>query len=125
MSNVLTFGSTLKDTLASAVETAVGSSATLEFQTSGAAATVATLTLSADPFTGPSSGTITLADTPLQDTNAAGDASPMAQFQIKSAGTTLQVQGTVGTSGEAINFPDGLTVDAGDTVELTSFTITF
>jgi hypothetical protein len=124
MANVLTFGSTLQNTLASAVETAVGSTATLEFQLSGGTE-VATLTLASDPFTGPSSGVITLAGTPLQDTSATGNASPMARFQIKSAGTTMQVQGTVGVSGEAINFAGGVTVDPGDTVELTSFTISF
>jgi hypothetical protein len=120
MANVLTFGSTLQNTLASAVETA----ATLEFQLSGGTE-VATLTLASDPFTGPSSGVITLAGVPLQDTSATGNASPMARFQIKSAGTTMQVQGTVGVSGEAINFAGGVTVDPGDTVELTSFTISF
>ena len=123
MSNVLTFGSTLKDTLADAVDTAVGSTATIEFQTSGGTP-VATASLNNPAFGAASSGVITLdVDPAIQDTDAAGGT--MAKFQIKSGGTTMQVEGTVGTSGEAINFAGGLVVDAGDTVELTSFTITF
>ena len=48
----------------------------------------------------------------------------MAKFRIKSGGTTNQIAGTVSTSGADINFAGGLTVGVGDTVTLTSFTIT-
>jgi hypothetical protein len=48
----------------------------------------------------------------------------MSKFFIKSAGTTTQITGAVATSGSDINFPGGLTVGVGDTVTLTSFTIT-
>jgi hypothetical protein len=48
----------------------------------------------------------------------------MAKFQIKSGGTTVEISGTVSTSGADINFAGGLVVGAGDTVTLTAFTIT-
>ena len=123
MSNVLTFSTTLGNTLADAVDTAVGAAGTLEFATSGNAE-VATLTL-ANPAFGPADAKAIELDTDpvLQDTNA--NAGTMAKFFIKNAGTTTVVEGTVGTSGEAINFAGGVVVEEGDTVELTSFTITF
>ena len=122
MSNVLTFAATLASTLADAVDTAVGAAGTLEFQTSGNAE-VATLTLQNPAFDAATAGLITLEGVPLSDTDAS--AGTMAKFVLKNAGTTVVVTGTVGVSGEAINFSGGVAVEAGDTVELTSFTITF
>ena len=123
MANVLTFSTTLGNTLADAVDTAVGSAGTLEFQTSGNAE-IATLTLTDPAFGDAVDKVITLDTDPvLQDTNAT--AGTMAKFVIKNAGTTTVVTGTVGVSGEAINFAGGVAVETGDTVELTSFTITF
>jgi len=123
MSNVLTFSETLGNTLADAVDTAVGAAGTLEFQTSGNAE-VATLTLANPAFGNAASKAIELdCDPVLQDTDAS--AGTMAKFVIKNAGTTTVVTGTVGVSGEAINFAGGVVVEEGDTVELTSFTITF
>lgn len=117
----LTLATTMRDAIADAVDTLVGTSATLEFQTSGDAE-VATLTLGNPAFGASSSGVITLSGTPLSDTDATGGT--MAKFVIKSAGTTTQITGTVGTSAEDINFAGGVAVTAGDTVQLTSFTIT-
>lgn len=117
----LTLATTMKNAIADQVDTTVGTTATLEFQTSGDVE-VATLTLGNPAFGAASSGTITLSGTPISDTNATGGT--MAKFVIKSGGTTVQITGTVGTSGSDINFAGGLTVGAGDTVTLTSLTIT-
>jgi hypothetical protein len=117
----LTLATTMRNAVADAVDTLVGTSATLEFQTSGDVE-VATLSLGNPAFGAASSGVITLSGTPISDTNATGGT--MAKFVIKSAGTTVQITGAVGTSGSDINFPGGLVVGAGDTVTLTSFTIT-
>lgn len=117
----LTLATTMRDAIADAVDTRIGASATIEFQTSGDVE-VATLSLSNPAFGASSSGTITMSGAPKQDTSATGGT--MAKFVIKSGGTTIEITGTVGTSGQDINFPGGLTVGAGDTVELTSFTIT-
>jgi hypothetical protein len=117
----LTLATTMRDAIADAVDTRVGASATMEFQTSGDVE-VATLTLGNPAFGASSSGVITLSGTPLSDTNATGGT--MAKFVIKSGGTTTEITGTTATSGGDINFAGGLTVGAGDTLTLTSFTIT-
>ncbi len=117
----LTLATTMRNAIADAADTLIGTTATLEFQTSGDVE-VATLTLGNPAFGDAATGVITLSGTPLSDTTATGGT--MAKFKIKSGGTTDQITGTVGTSGQDINFPGGLTVGAGDTVTLTSFTIT-
>jgi hypothetical protein len=117
----LTLATTMRDAIADAVDTRVGTTATMEFQTSGDVE-VATISLANPAFGASSTGTITLGGVPLSDTSATGGT--MAKFVIKSGGTTTEITGTVGTSGENINFPGGLVVGAGDTVTLTSFTIT-
>jgi hypothetical protein len=117
----LTLATTMRDAIADAVDTRIGASATIEFQTSGNSE-VATIALDNPAFGASSSGVITLAGVPLSDTNATGGT--MAKFVIKSGGTTTEITGSVGTSGEDINFAGGLTVGAADTVTLTALTIT-
>lgn len=117
----LTLETAMRDAISNAVDTEVGTTATLEFQTS-VDVEVATLTLGNPAFGASSTGAIALSGTPLSDTTATGGV--MAKFRIKSAGTTNKIAGVVGTSGQDINFAGGLTVGAGDTVTLTSFTIT-
>jgi hypothetical protein len=117
----LTLATTMRDAIADAVDTRVGTTATMEFQTSGDVE-VATISLANPAFGASSTGVITLGGVPLSDTSATGGT--MAKFVIKSGGTTTEITGTVGTSGQDINFAGGLVVGAGDTVTLTSFTIT-
>ena len=117
----LTLATTMRDAIADAVDTLIGTTATLELQDSGNTE-VATIALGSPAFGSSSSGVITMSGAPLSDSSATGGT--MAKFQIKSGGSTVQISGTVGTSGEDINFAGGLTVGAGDTVTLTSFTIT-
>ncbi len=119
----LTLATTMRDAIADQVDTTIGTTATMEFQTA-ASAEVATIALANPAFGSSSTGTITLGGVPLSDTSATGSASPVTKFVIKSGGTTTQITGTVGTTGENINFPGGVTFGAGDTVTLTSFTIT-
>lgn len=117
----LTLVTAMRNAIADAVDTEIGTTATLEFQTSGDVE-IATLTLGNPAFGAASTGVITMTGQPLSDTNATGGT--MAKFAIKSAGTTNKITGTVGTSGQDINFAGGLVIGAGDTVTLTSFTIT-
>lgn len=117
----LTLATTMRDAIADAVDTLIGTTATLELQDSGNTE-IATITLGNPAFGASSTGTITMTGQPLSDTNATGGT--MAKFQIKSGGTTVQISGTVSTTGADINFPGGLVVGAGDTVTLTTFTIT-
>jgi hypothetical protein len=117
----LTLATTMRDAIADAVDTRVGTTATMEFQTSGDVE-VATISLANPAFGASSTGVITLGGVPLSDTSATGGT--MAKFVIKSGGSTTEITGSVGTSGQDINFAGGLVVGAGDTVTLTSFTIT-
>jgi hypothetical protein len=122
----LTLATTMRDAIADAVDATInggGGAGYLEFQTSGDVE-VATITFDATAFGASSSGTITMASAPKSDTSATGGT--MAKFRIYDNGApgTELIAGTVGTSGEDINFAGGLVVGAGDTVTLTAFTIT-
>jgi hypothetical protein len=110
----------MQNAIAAAVTAQIGATGTLEFQT-GVSAVVATLTLSNPAFGAPASGVITMAGAPKSGVSGPGGV--MSQFLIKASSTT-QITGTVGVSASDINFAGGVTVGAGDTVELTSFTIT-
>jgi hypothetical protein len=122
----LTLPTVTRNAIADAVDTLInsgGGAGFLEFQTSGDVE-VATITFDATAFGAASSGTITMASAPKSDTNATGGT--MAKFVIRDNGSpsVLILTGSVGTSGQDINFAGGLVVGASDTVELTSFTIT-
>lgn len=122
----LTLATTMRDAIADAVDARInsgGGAGYLEFQTSGDVE-VATITFEATAFGDSSTGVITMASAPKSDTNATGGT--MAKWKIYDNGAPgdLLITGSVGTSGEDINFAGGLTVGVGDTVTLTSFTIT-
>ena len=122
----LTLSTTMRNAIADQVDATInagGGAGFLEFRTS-ADVEVATITFDATAFGSASAGVITMASAPKSDTNATGGT--MDDFVIRDNGSpsVLLISGTVGTSGQDINFAGGLTVGAGDTVELTSFTIT-
>jgi hypothetical protein len=122
----LTLATTMRDAIADAVDATInggGGAGYLEFQTSGDVE-VATITFDATAFGASSTGVITMASAPKSDTSATGGT--MAKFKIYDNGApgTLLITGSVGTSGENINFPGGLLVGVGDTVTLTSLTVT-
>lgn len=122
----LTLETTMRDAIADAVDARInggGGAGYLEFQTSGDVE-VATITFETTAFGASSSGTITMAGAPKSDTNATGGT--MAKFKIYDNGAPgdLLITGTVGTTGSDINFAGGVTVGTGDTVTLTSLTIT-
>jgi hypothetical protein len=120
----LTLDTFMRNAIADAVDATInggGGAGYLEFQTSGDVE-VATITFDATAFGASSTGTITMASAPKSDTNATGGT--MTKFVIKSGGATTEITGTVSTAAADINFAGGTTVGAGDTVTLTSFTIT-
>lgn len=84
---------------------------------------VATLPLSATAFGASSSGTAT-ANAITSDTNAAGNASPVAFATLQTSGGTIVIHCAVAASGSDINMTNGLTVAAGDTVSCSSLTYT-
>lgn len=84
---------------------------------------VATLPLSATAFGASSSGTAT-ANAITSDTNATGNASPVAFATLQTSGGTIVIHCAVAASGSDINMTNGLTVAAGDTVSCSSLTYT-
>ena len=99
----------------------------LKFRLSGTAGSpgtaVATLTFSATAFGAASGGTATAAAI-TSDTNATGNASPVATATLETAAGTVKVHCAVAASGSDINLSGGLTIGAGDTVACSSLTYT-
>jgi len=121
----VTHATTLRNTLADAVTTALGASPRLTFRLSGTVGSpgtvVATLVMSASPFGAASGGTITAAAI-TSDTNATGNASPVANAALQTSGGTVLVHCAVAASASDINMTGGLTIGAGDTVSCSSLT---
>ena len=110
-----------------AVTALIGASGNLVFRLSGTIGSpgtaVATLPLSADAFGDASNGTAT-ANAITSDTNAAGNASPVATASLQTSGGTLVIHCAVAASGSDVNLTNGLTVAPGDTVSCGSLTYT-
>ncbi len=83
----------------------------------------ATLTFATPAFGASSSGTAT-AGAIASDTNAAGNASPVAFATLQTTGGTIHIHCAVAASGSDINLTNGLTVASGDTVSCSSLTYT-
>ncbi len=82
---------------------------------------VATLTLATPAFGASSAGTAT-AGAIASDTNATGNASPVANASLQTSAGTLHIHCAVAASGSDINMTGGLTIAAGDTVSCSSLT---
>ena len=110
-----------------AVTALIGASGNLVFRLSGTigapGTAVATLPLSADAFGDSASGTAT-ANAITSDTNATGNASPVANASLQTSGGTLVIHCAVAASGSDINLTNGLTVAPGDTVSCSSLSYT-
>ena len=99
---------------------------TLEIYSAAEAAQLAILTFSATAFGSSSSGTATAAA--ITDETSAVASGTAAEFIASSSNAadtplTTVFKGTVGTSGEDINF-NTVGITSGDTVSVTSMTIT-
>jgi len=105
----------------------LGSTAKLVFRLSGTVGSpgtaVATLSMSATAFGASSSGTAT-ANSITSDTNATGNASPVATATLQTGAGTVVIHCAVAASGSDINMTNGLTVASGDTVSCSSLTYT-
>lgn len=108
-----------------AVTALIGTSGNLKFRltgTIGAPGTaVATCPLSATAFGAASSGVAT-ANAITSDTNATGNASPVATATLETSAGTVVIHCAVAASASDINMSGGLTVGAGDTVAVSSLT---
>lgn len=116
-----------RNTVADLVDSTLSTTAKLVFRLTGTAASpgtaVATLSFGNPAFGAASSGTIT-ANAITSDTNATGNASPVATATLETGAGTVVVHCAVAASGSDINMTGGLTVGAGDTVSCSSLTYT-
>jgi len=124
----VTHSTAARNAATDAVTALIGVSGNLVFRISPSTVSapgtaVATLPLSATAFGAASSGTAT-ANAITSDTNATGNASPVAFATLQTSGGTVVIQCAVAASGSDINMSGGLTVAAGDTVSCTSLTYT-
>jgi hypothetical protein len=114
-----------RNTVADLVDSTLSTTAKLVFRLAGTAASpgtaVATLAMSNPAFGAASAGIIT-AGTITSDTNATGNASPVATATLETGAGTVIVHCAVAASGSDINMTGGLTVGAGDTVSCSSLT---
>jgi len=123
----VTHPTAFRDTVADLVDSSLGTTAKLVFRLTGTAGSpgtaVATLSFGNPAFGASSSGTIT-ANSITSDTNATGNASPVATATLETGAGTVIVHCAVAASGSDINMSGGLTVGAGDTVACSSLTYT-
>ena len=82
---------------------------------------VATLTFATPAFGASSSGTAT-AGAIASDTNATGNASPVAFASLETSGGTIHIHCAVAASASDINMSNGLVVASGDTVSCSALT---
>jgi hypothetical protein len=123
----VTHPTAFRNTVADLVDSTLSTAAKLVFRLTGTAASpgtaVATLSMSNPAFGAAASGVIT-ASAITSDTNATGNASPVATATLETGGGTVVVHCAVAASASDINMSGGLTVGAGDTVSCSSLTYT-
>lgn len=116
-----------RNTVADLVDSTLSTTAKLVFRLTGTAAApgtaVATLSFGNPAFGAASSGVIT-ANAITSDTNATGNASPVATATLETGAGTVIVHCAVAASGSDINLTGGLTIGAGDTVSCSSLSYT-
>lgn len=123
----VTHPTAFRNTVADLVDSTLSTTAKLVFRLTGTAGSpgtaVATLSFGNPAFGASSSGTIT-ANSITSDTNATGNASPVATATMETGAGTVIVHCAVAASGSDINLTGGLTIGAGDTVSCSSLTYT-
>lgn len=121
----------LANTLADAVDTALGNAGTVKIytgtqpvtaDTAASGTLLATFTLGSPGFDSAASGTIDLLDVPL--TVAAVATGTAGWFRMATSGGSTILDGSVGTSGNQINL-NTTAVTSGVNVTITSGSITF
>lgn len=124
----VTHSTAARNAATDAVTALLGGTAKLVFRISPSSVAspgtaVATLSMSATAFGAASSGTAT-ANAITSDTNATGNASPVAFATLQTGAGTVVIHCAVAASGSDINMTNGLTVNSGDTVSCSSLTYT-
>lgn len=123
----VTHSTAARNAATDAVTALIGANGRLAFRLSGTVSApgtvVALLPLSATAFAAAVSGTAT-ANAITSDTNATGNASPVATATLQTNAGTVVIHCAVAASASDINMTNGLTVAAGDTVSCSSLTYT-
>jgi hypothetical protein len=123
----VTHSTAARNAATDAVTALIGANGRLAFRLTGTVSApgtvVALLPLSATAFGASASGTAT-ANAITSDTNATGNASPVATATLQTNAGTVVIHCAVAASGSDINMTNGLTVAAGDTVSCSSLTYT-
>jgi hypothetical protein len=123
----VTHSTAARNAATDAVTALISTSGKLKFRTSGTIGSpgtaAATLTFSSTAFGASSGGTAT-ANSITSDTNATGNASPVATATLETSGGTIVIHCAVAASASDINLSNGLTINAGDTVSCSSLTYT-
>ena len=119
----VTYTTAVKNARLDAVVTQIGSAGVLEIGTTGMGTVLATIALG-NPAGTSSSGILTFSGFPRSDTSAdATGTAAAARIRTASGGTDIITGLTVGTSASDINL-DSVSITAGQTVTITSATIT-
>lgn len=131
MANNLQLGVSVRNARLDAIETTIGTSPILKIRTGTQPATcatastgtvLATMTLPSDWLAAASSGSKALSGT-WQDLTADNSGSAAHFELLDSGGSTVHMRGTVSTSGADLNL-DSVSITAGQSVTITSFTLT-
>jgi hypothetical protein len=124
----VTHSTTARDAATNAVVDLLdGAGSKLVFRLSGtigAPGTAVATLVGSTPFFGASSSGTATASAITSDTNATGNASPVANASLQTSGDTLHIHCAVAASASDINMTNGLTVASGDTVSCSSLTYT-
>lgn len=127
MAGTTTHPDAFRTTVADLVTSTLSTTGKMKFRLSGTAAApgtaAATLSLSNPAGAGATAGVLTFSAI-TSDTNATGNASPVATVTLETGAGTVVVHTTVAASGDAVNLSGGLTIGAGDTVACSSLTYT-
>ena len=123
----VTHPAAFRTTVADLVTTTLSTTAKLKFRLTGTAAApgtaAATLACSNPVGAGATAGVLTFSAI-TSDTNATGNASPVATATLETGAGTVVVHCAVAASASDINLSGGLTIGAGDTVACSSLTYT-
>ncbi len=120
----VTYTTAVKNARLDAVTTAAGTTAVLEIGTTAMASVLATIALGNPIAAGASGGVLTLSGFPRSDTSADNTGTAAAaRIRTASGGTDIITGLTVSTSGADINL-DSLSITTGQTVTISSATIT-
>lgn len=124
----VTHSTSARNAATDAVTALLGANSKLVFRLSGTIGApgtpVATLLMTTPTAFGASSGGTATASAITSDTNATGNASPVANASLQTSADVLIVHCAVAASASDINMSNGLTVAAGDTVSCSSLTYT-